>query len=56
MVIVRLTLKRPLGNGVANSKVSLENKNATVELSRDISYVEFKEVTLDAGYGFKNVQ
>ena len=37
-------------------EVSLENKNATVELSKDISDAEFKAVIDDAGYELKSVQ
>ena len=42
--------------GVTSVEVSLENKNATVELSKDISDAEFKAVIDDAGYELKNVQ
>ena len=43
-------------DGVTSVEVSLENKNATVELSKDISDAEFKAVIDDAGYELKNVQ
>ena len=43
-------------NGVTSIEVSLENKNATVELSKDISDAEFKAVIEDAGYELKSVQ
>ena len=43
-------------DGVTSVEVSLENKNATVELSKDISDTEFKAVIEDAGYELKNVQ
>ena len=43
-------------DGVTSVEVSLENKNATVELSKDISDAEFKAVIEDAGYELKNVQ
>ena len=43
-------------DGVTSVEVSLENKNATVELSKDISDAEFKAVIDDAGYELKSVQ
>ena len=43
-------------DGVTSVEVSLENKNATVELSKDISDAEFKAVIEDAGYELKSVQ
>ena len=43
-------------DGVTSFEVSLENKNATVELSKDISDAEFKAVIDDAGYELKSVQ
>ena len=43
-------------DSVTSVEVSLENKNATVELSKDISDAEFKAVIDDAGYELKSVQ
>ncbi|MCD2436099.1 heavy-metal-associated domain-containing protein [Acidaminococcus sp. NSJ-142] len=39
-------------DGVTAVEVSLENKNAKVEMSRDIPADEFKKVIEDAGYEF----